>query len=423
MGNKVRLRIAAAVLALAVPVVASGCSSALAGSSQAGSTQPGSTAQSQSRPHGQSQGRPQGQAMTGGALTVKITPAANAARLPVTTEIGVAATGGKVTSVTLLDAAGRRLGGQMRTDASSWVPASELQYGQHYTAKVVATGPTGKTQTSTTSFTTMPDPGSKRVNTRTNLAGGVTYGVGMPIVVDFGTAIPNKDKAAVERRLFVTSSPAQVGAWRWYSDREVMYRPMTYWQPGTQLRVRTALGGLPVGNRYLDQDRTASVVIGPDLEFHVSDTQKSLTVVSNGKTINTYPVSLGKPSTPSWSGNFVIMERKSATIFDTLDQPGGYRELVHYAERLTWSGTFIHSAPWSVAAQGHRDVSHGCVNVGPANAAWIFQNSHIGDPVSITGTPVHVAAGNGWTVWDMSWADYVKGTLQVPVATPLVGSG
>jgi len=43
------------------------------------------------------------------------------------------------------------------------------------------------------------------------------------------------------------------------------------------------------------------------------------------------------------------------------------------------------------------------VNIGPSNAKWIYQNSMVGDTVSISGTPRHVAEGNGWTAWTLSW--------------------
>ena len=266
----------------------------------------------------------------------------------------------------------------------------------------------------------MPKPATKPISTSFNLTGGGTYGVAMPIVIDFGASIPRASRQVVQSRLFVTSSPAQVGAWRWISDREVVYRSQSYWKTGTTLAVRAALGGLPIGGRVLDKDRAATVTIGRDLEMSVTNKNHMMTVTSNGKVIKRYPISMGKASTPSWSGQFVIMDRLPATVFDTLDEgPGGYRVAVKYAERLTWSGTFLHSAPWSVYAQGQTNVSHGCVNIGPSNAKWIYQNSMVGDPVSISGTPRHVAEGNGWTAWDLSWADFIKGSaVPVTVSVP-----
>ena len=130
------------------------------------------------------------------------------------------------------------------------------------------------------------------------------------------------------------------------------------------------------------------------------------------------PVSLGKKSTPSSSGTMVVMEKKAATIFDTTDDgPGdeGYVTDIEYAQRLTWSGQYIHSAPWSVGAQGRRNVSHGCVNVSPSNARWLFGKTLIGDPITVQGTERQAGAGNGWTPWDLSWKEFVKGSaLPVP---------
>lgn len=347
--------------------------------------------------------------------TVVLSPAADAQRVPVSVEIGTTVTNGLVSSVDLVSASGQTIDGVMRDDGSAWVPDTQLQYGQRYTATVTVTGSGGKTTKATTTFRTMPKPATKPISTIVNLFDGETYGVGIPIVVDFGTSIPVANRAAVQSRLFVSSSPAQVGGWRWISSTEVVYRPRSYWTPGSAVKFRSALGGLPIGGRVLDKDRTATATIGRDMQIAVTNGNHMMTITSNAKVIKRYPISMGKASTPSWSGRFVIMNRLPATIFDTLDAgPGGYRVAVQYAERLTWSGMFLHSAPWSVYAQGHMNVSHGCVNVGPSNAKWLFNNSLVGDPVSVSGTSRHVAQGNGWTVWDMSWADYIKGSAVPP---------
>jgi lipoprotein-anchoring transpeptidase ErfK/SrfK len=352
--------------------------------------------------------------------TIAVSPKVNATNVPVSVEIRTTANNGVVSAVSLVSASGQQVAGAMRRDGSSWVPSKPLAFGQTYTVTVTVTGADGRATQTSTSFVTMAKPATKPISTSFNLTSGETYGVAMPIVIDFGTSIPRASRPELQNRLFVTSSPAQVGAWRWVSDREVVYRSQSYWKAGTTLAVRSALGGLPIGGRVLDKDRTANVTIGRDMEVSVANRNHMMTITSNGKVIKRYAISMGKRSTPSWSGQFVIMERLPATVFDTLDEgPGGYRVAVKYAERLTWSGMFLHSAPWSVYAQGHTNVSHGCVNIGPSNAKWIFQHSLVGDPVSISGTPRHVAEGNGWTAWDQSWADFVKGSaVPVTVSVP-----
>ncbi|ELP44696.1 hypothetical protein D522_20896, partial [Mycobacterium avium subsp. paratuberculosis S5] len=37
----------------------------------------------------------------------------------------------------------------------------------------------------------------------------------------------------------------------------------------------------------------------------------------------------------------------------------------------------------SVDDQGKRDVSHGCINISPANAKWFFDNFGPGDPIIV----------------------------------------
>ena len=115
----------------------------------------------------------------------------------------------------------------------------------------------------------------------------------------------------------------------------------------------------------------------------------------------------------------VLMSKEPTRTFDTRGEPnGGYVVDVNWAMRLTWGGEFIHAAPWSVGDQGVRNVSHGCVNMSNAHSQWLFDIAHIGDPIIVTGTEVALVNGNGWTAWNISWADYVKGSA-LPVSPEL----
>lgn len=347
-------------------------------------------------------------------VTLDVTPTANAKNLPITTEVGTTVRGGTVAAVTLTDKGGHRVVGAMRPDGSSWVPNAPLEFGTTYTARVTANGADGQQASRTTTFTTMQPPGS-RVATGLNMtdSDSRTFGVALPIAVRFDEEVPQSARAGVQRRLFVTSDPPQVGAWRWFTGREVLYRPQNYWKPGTKLHVRAALDGVPLGNgRYGDADHTASGTIGRDFEMKVDNKTKSMSVYENGKLLKTMPVSLGKPSTPSSSGTMVIMQRARQTVFDTRQELGpveGYRVNIQWAQRITWGGQFIHSAPWSVWDQGRDNVSHGCVNLSPENAKWLFDRTEVGDPVTVRGTEAKLEPGDGWTAWNMSWANYLKG--------------
>jgi lipoprotein-anchoring transpeptidase ErfK/SrfK len=257
-----------------------------------------------------------------------------------------------------------------------------------------------------------------------------TLGVGMPIIVSFSNDIAKDQRANVQKRLFVTSDPPQEGIWYWWNDKEVHYRTKEYWQAGTKISVRAAIGGLALGNnRYGSGDLTINATVGPQTIMVADNATKQMTVTRDGVLLRTIPVSFGKKSTPSDSGNFVIMIKNEWEWFDSssfgvpVDSSDGYRTKVYYPQRITWDGKYIHSAPWSEGDQGRRNVSHGCTNVSAANAKWLYDLTHIGDPVIINGTEEHVAWQNGWTHWDRPWSEYVKGSAipYVAPAEPSVG--
>jgi lipoprotein-anchoring transpeptidase ErfK/SrfK len=357
-----------------------------------------------------------------------ITPAGSVTKpLPVSTEIGTKVSGGEVTDVTLVPVGGKAVKGALRDDKTSWVPDQPLKYDTRYTATVTAKSADGaKIETKTASFTTRGRGGSE-IGSGMYLFDGKTYGVGMPVVVEFIPGIPKKDRAAVQRRMFVKSDPPQPGTWFWVDNgTQAYYRAPQFWQPGTTLTVRIALEGIPLSNgRYGNEDRRAASKIGDKFEMKVDNKTKKMTVFENDKPIKTFPVSLGKKSTPSSSGTMVVMDKQETTVFDTFAELGpseGYRTEIAFAQRLTWGGEFIHSAPWSVGDQGVRNVSHGCVNLAPANARWLYSRTKIGDPVTVKGTERKLVPGNGWTAWNMTWEQFVKGSA-LPVPADLAKTG
>ncbi len=358
-------------------------------------------------------------APTGPPVALAVAPAKDTANLPISSEVGLTVSNGAVESVALADATGQAVAGSLRADGSSWVPDVPLKYGTAYTATVIAKGADGRSVTETTTFTTMAKPG-KRNGIGLYLFADRTYGVAQPVVVEFTNPVPESARASVQSRLFVTTTPPQPGVWHWSSSKQVMYRAKEYWQPGTKIEARIALEGHPMGDgRFGDADRKGVGNISTEkIELIVDNATKQMTVLKNGETIRTLKVSLGKAATPSSAGTLVIMDKLAKTIFDTTNEPGNvdrYRVEIEYAQRLTWSGEFIHSAPWSVKDQGERNVSHGCVNVSPADAKWLFELTRLGDPVTIKGTERKVVSGNGFTAWSLSWEDYVKGSA-IPVA-------
>ncbi|MGI5236538.1 Ig-like domain-containing protein [Dactylosporangium sp. CA-139066] len=292
-----------------------------------------------------------------------------------------------------------------------WIPDKQLKWSTEYTATVTSGSATG-----TVKFTTMAKP-SNLARVSSQVGDNQVVGVGMPMILSFAVDIPKDKRAEVQRHLFMASDPPQEGVWNWFSSKEIHYRPKEYWQAGTKLTLRAALGGVSLGGKwYAEKDLTVDATVGKRLIMEVDNASKKMTVTEDGVVLKTMPVSLGKPSNPSDSGNFIVMVKNEWEWFDSstygvpVDSPDGYRTKVQYPQRITWSGQYIHAAPWSVDDQGKRNVSHGCVNISLELSQWLYGVTHIGDPVIVKGTEEHVKYGDGWTDWDLPWDQYVKGS-------------
>jgi lipoprotein-anchoring transpeptidase ErfK/SrfK len=115
----------------------------------------------------------------------------------------------------------------------------------------------------------------------------------------------------------------------------------------------------------------------------------TFTVSVDGQVVKTMPASMGKPKHPTPVGSFTALEKDKSVVMDSrtigipLSDPEGYRLTVADAVRVTWGGVYVHSAPWSVGSQGNANVSHGCINLSPDNAAWYFNTVNIGDPIIV----------------------------------------
>ncbi|WP_156686043.1 L,D-transpeptidase [Mycobacterium sp. Marseille-P9652] len=205
-------------------------------------------------------------------------------------------------------------------------------------------------------------------------ANGAVVGVAHPVVVTFSA--PVTDRAAAERTIRVTS-PVMTGHFEWPENNVVQWVPAHYWPAHSHVSVTV---------QALDNTgfETGDALLGvASLSAH------TFTVSRNGEVLRTMPASMGKPSRPTPIGNFTALEKERTVVMDSrtigipLSSPEGYKITASYAVRVTWSGVYVHSAPWSVDSQGHANVSHGCINLSPDNAAWYFNQVNVGDPIQV----------------------------------------
>lgn len=325
----------------------------------------------------------------------------------------------------LKDGAGNIITGAMHPDGKGWMPDKMLEYGGTYTATLTATGDDGRARTVKSTFTVMTQP-NNLVNFASFVSDNTAIGTGYPLIIQLSREIPKDSRAAVQRRMFVTTDPPVEGVWSWYRANELHWRPKEFWKPETKIFVDVRTGGIPCGDGFFGRrNLSVSVTAGRQLVMKIDDavTPKEMVVTIDGQEAKRIPVSLGKPEWESSTGVMVIMEKKEKDHYDTSDDPGAreiYQADVEYSMRLTWSGEHIHAAPWSVGDQGVRNVSHGCVNMSTENAKWLFEQVRIGDPVVVLNTGRPLKDGDGWTDWTKSFEDYAEGSAipYVPPASP-----
>ncbi len=326
--------------------------------------------------------------------------------------VKVQAKRGTLHTVAVTTPSGDKLSGKFSSDHASWSSTTRLDTDTTYDVTVAATDAKRHAVTVNTMFWTLKP--KHHLAAAVAPLTGETVGVGQPIAVYFNA--PVRNRAAVERRFHVDADSAPAGAWHWYSDKEMHYRPPTYWPSGDHVSLSYDLRGVNAGpDTWGNQHRTISFTIAASHVSKVDALAHSMQVFDDGKLVKTFKVSTGRDKYPTTSGIHVVLNKNPLQIMDSATvgiprkSPDGYYEKVPWSVRISNSGEFVHDAPWSVHSQGHRNVSHGCVNLSPADSKWFFDWSRRGDIVIVSGTPRHLQQGNGYADWNLSWSDWTAG--------------
>ena len=326
--------------------------------------------------------------------------------------VTVTAGDGVLGAVSMLNEAGDPVAGELSADGLTWSTAEPLGYNKQYTLSAEALGLGGIARARMTFETHSPENLTMPYVLPSD---GEVVGVGQPVSIRFDEDIPNR--LAAERAIKVTTKPPVEGAFYWLSPREVRWRPAKYWKPGTTVDVAVRTYGVDMGDGLFGQeDVSTRFTIGDEVIATADDATKTLSVRVNGKVVKTMPISMGKNSTPTDNGSYIIGDRYSFLIMDSstygvpVNSPNGYRTEVDYATQMSYSGIYVHSAPWSVGSQGRSNVSHGCLNVNPANALWFYNNTKRGDIVEVVNTVGATLSGtDGLGDWNIPWHQWRAG--------------
>lgn len=336
--------------------------------------------------------------------------------VPVDSPVTVSAGDGVLGAVTMVNEEGDPVAGQLSPDGLTWATAEPLGYNKQYTLTAEALGLSGGASSRMTFQTQSPENLTMPYVMPND---GEVVGIGQPIAIRFDEDIPNR--LAAQKAITVRTSPPVEGAFYWLSNREVRWRPANYWKPGTTVDVAVNTYGVDLGDGLFGQeDITTRFTIGDEIIATADDNTKTLTVRRNGEVIKSMPMSMGKDSTPTDNGVYIIGDRYPNLVMDSstygvpVNSPNGYRLEVDWATQMSYSGIYVHSAPWSVSSQGNTNVSHGCLNVSPSNALWFFDNTKRGDIVEVINTVGPTLSGtDGLGDWNIPWEQWQAGNASI----------
>jgi lipoprotein-anchoring transpeptidase ErfK/SrfK len=326
---------------------------------------------------------------------------------------------GRITDVTAVDAAGRYVAGELSADGTRWHSTEPLAASARYTVRVSTEDEDGAPGRRVLTFDTGRPAAKKELTVAFGPKAG-TYGVGQPVTAELSQPVKDpRQRAVVERALKVDSTPAVEGTWYWVNDKELHYRPRDYWPEHASIRIRSNLEGMKIGDRLRGgRVRPLKLQTGDRVIAVTDAAAHAMTVYRNGEQIHTVPVTTGKSGFETRNGVKVVLGKeyfvrmRGTSIGIAEGSAESYDLPVYYATRVTWSGEYVHAAPWSVGSQGSANVSHGCTGMSTANAEWFFGTVREGDIVQVVNSngAMMEPFGNGFGDWNLSWEAWRKGS-------------
>lgn len=212
-----------------------------------------------------------------------------------TAPISVSVTGGRIDQVALSNPSGKQVTGELNADHTKYTVTEPLGYGVTYNWTGTATGTDGKPVPIDAKFSTVQPKST--VSATINIGDGQEVGIAAPIIVQFNKHIENK--AAAEKAMVVTTTPAVEGSWAWLQDdnggSRAHWRPREYWTPGTKVDLQAKLYGVDMGDGvYGGADMSTDFTIGRSQIVKANAPSHRMQVVRDGQVIMDIPVSYGE---------------------------------------------------------------------------------------------------------------------------------
>jgi len=425
---RIRSRRGTRAAALTAPLIASALAVAACSSTTHGTGRPQPASARGSSAAAADPGQSSSTAAPARKAVITVTPAHATSYNP-TAPVRVSVADGRLTSVTMRNPEGHEVTGNI--SGGSWQTTEVLGYGRTYTITAVAVSSDGVKTTKRSSLTTLT-PKNMTLPYFDTVYGSAlidhgTYGVGMIPVVHFDEPIP--DRAAAERALQVTTSPHVDGSWYWADDQDLHWRPKNFYTPGTTVSITAKVYGKDLGDGLFGQsDESTSFKIGPKRVSIANAATHEVKVYFGDKLVRTMPTSMGRGGTVPgkngqtiylWTmpGTYTVINHENPAIMSSdsyglpANSPLGYApEQVPWATKISTDGIYLHELDATVWAQGHENLSHGCLNLNEENAKWFYTHSTVGDVVQVVhsgGPSIQEWQGGDWSV---PWSQWQAGS-------------
>jgi lipoprotein-anchoring transpeptidase ErfK/SrfK len=164
------------------------------------------------------------------------------------------------------------------------------------------------------------------------------------------------------------------------------------------------------------------------------DNTHHILVTVDGQQVRDVPTAMGKHQTTTGAGGEHIdfrtrsgvhvvlgnerVTRMTSASFGITSGPDAYDQKIEWTTHISYAGEYVHAAPWSLADQGRRDASHGCLNVSTENAIWFHDNFGPGDIIEIRNTGIALDPTDGLGDWNLSWDEWLAGSALPPSPSP-----
>ena len=238
---------------------------------------------------------------------------------------------------------------------------------------------------------------------------GNDMGAGVPLVVDFGIPITNKED--VERALVVTSDKdfGEAG-WFWVNSSKAVFRPRAYWPGNATITLDANLTSIEGAKGVWGPNVQSTFKTGDQVVLKVNLSKHTMKYTRNGVEERTFKISGGKSGWLTEAGTKILTAHIPDKRLYNPDPEEGWDVTVKWAIRVNDNGEYIHDATWNYSI-GYANTSHGCTNMTYSDMGWLFRNTKFGDIAEYTGSPAKIGTDDYLAgYWNYTWPEWKRGS-------------